>query len=354
MFNGATAFLDLTHCCRWLILYLVNATKQTCKFDLAFHTQTHSSKNFSPSAHILGDCFAQRTPNQDIKMSDLIELLSDLAPLESTSPDMDQHAMSLLLNIKEQLDDLCADLTMSVNIAVASRHNDGYSVVSIETIQPDLGTSNLIWGHHQDSAHYGEFGSSSQRTESTFDSMRVPSPKTSPGLGVAAESRSGAMDAKCPQVNSNGNGTHSGSNFESTNRVHSLINALDQGLSTQLTDIALERRATTGPYYVSTSDSSISSPTSTGLSTISFPTWGDTTQTKHMFPGAPGPTSGANYAWDSAVSTSLPGPSKSHPTVRRNATQMKRALSEASSRFAVGGQQKRAKSEIDPVRVPQP
>lgn len=282
-------------------------------------------------------------------MSDLIELLSDLALLESTSPDMDQHAMSLLFNIKEQLDDLCADLTMSVNIAAASRHNDGYPVVSIEKIQPALGTTNLIWGHHQDSAHYDEFGSLSQRTESTFDSMRVPSPKASPGLGVAAESRSGAMDAKCLQVNSNENGTHSGSKFESTNRVHLLINALNQGLSTQLTDIALERPATRGPYYVSTSDSSISSPTSTGLSTI-----GDTTQTKNMFPGAPGRISGANHVWDSAVPTSLPGPSNSDPTTRRNATQMKRALSEASSRFVVGGQQKRAKSDIDPVRVPQP
>ncbi len=287
-------------------------------------------------------------------MSDLIELLSDLALLESTSPDMDQHATSLLFNIKEQLDDLCADLNMSVNIAAASRHNDGYPVVSIKKIQPALGTTDLIWGGHQDSAHYDEFGSLSQRTESTFDSMRVPSPKASPGLGVAAESRSGAMDAKCLQVNSNGNGTHSGSKSESTNRAHLLINALNQGLSTQLTDIALERPATTGPYYISTSDSSISSPTSTSLSTISFPTQGDTTQTKHIFPGAPGGISGANHVWDSAVSTSLPGPSNSDPTTRRNATQMKRALSEASSRFAVGGQQKRAKSDIDPVRVPQP
>lgn len=63
-------------------------------------------------------------------MSDLIELLSDLAFLESTPSDMDRRAISLMFNMKKQLDDFCADLTMSANLAAASRCNDEYSIVN--------------------------------------------------------------------------------------------------------------------------------------------------------------------------------------------------------------------------------
>lgn len=62
-------------------------------------------------------------------MSDLIDLLSDLALLESTPSDMNQGAMSLIFNVKKQLDDFCAELTMSTNLAAALHHDDGYSTV---------------------------------------------------------------------------------------------------------------------------------------------------------------------------------------------------------------------------------
>ena len=88
------------------------------------------------------------------------------------------------------------------------------------------------------------------------------------------------------------------------NGDHTVINALKQGLPTpQLADTALERPAATGPYYLSA------------------------------------PTNAA-------------GPSKTNATIKANATQMKRALSEASSRFAAG--RKKAKGDMDPVGIPQP
>ena len=76
-------------------------------------------------------------------MSDLIELLSDIASLESTRLDMDQHVMSLLFNIKEQLDNLYTNSTMSANLAAASGHHNEYSTVSISKFIPlMLGTTN--------------------------------------------------------------------------------------------------------------------------------------------------------------------------------------------------------------------
>ena len=73
---------------------------------------------------------SQDSPNPDIKMSNLIELLSDLALLESTPSDMDHSALSLIFNMKEQLDDFLADLTTSAPLAATPSHNDEYSMVS--------------------------------------------------------------------------------------------------------------------------------------------------------------------------------------------------------------------------------
>lgn len=290
----------------------------------------------------------------------LLSYSSNLAILESTWLDMDQRAMSLLFNIKEQLDDLYTDLTLSANLAAASGYNNEYSTVSISKFTPlTLGTTNHFWDRHQDSAHYNDFGSLSQSTESHFDSMHALSPQANSDLGFAvlsksSESRSGAMDANHMQVSSNENETHSESRFEIVNRDDVVVNALDQGLPPpQLTNTALERPVTTGPYYLSTSQST-SPPTSISLSTIPFLTRGDTTQNKRIFPGASGRTSGANHDSDSAVSTSSPRSSNSDPVIRRNATQMKRALSEASSRLPAGGAHKKAKGDMDPVRDPQP
>ena len=74
-------------------------------------------------------------------MSDLIELLADLALLESTPLDMDRRAMSLIFSIKEQADDFCADFTMSANLAAASRRNDEYYMVSIPKLVNPLRVS---------------------------------------------------------------------------------------------------------------------------------------------------------------------------------------------------------------------
>ena len=189
--------------------------------------------------------------------------------------------------------------------------------------------------------------------------MHALLPQVNSDLGVAAlsmsiASRSGTMDANHLQVSSNENETHSESRFKIVNRDDIVVNALDQGLpSPQLTTTALERPVTTGPYYLSISHFT-SSPTSIGLSTVPFLTREDTTQNKRMFLGASGRTSGANHDSDSAVSTRSPRSSNSDPAIRRNATQMKRALSKASSRLAAGGAYKKAKGDTDPVRNPQP
>ena len=294
-------------------------------------------------------------------MSDLIDLLSDLALLESTPSDMNQGAMSLIFNVKKQLDDFCAELTMSTNLAAALHHDDGYSTVGTpKLLQLTPGTTNLIQDHHQDSLHCGDFGSLSQSTGSNFDSMHAPSLQVNSGLEVPAlskssEFRSGAMDTNRMQANSNENETHSGSRFEIMNGDHIVINALNQGLPTpQSTDNPLERLAGTGPYYLSANNSSTSSPTSAGLSTIQLAMRGTATHNKSVFPGASDRTFGANLVSDIAMSTRRTEPSNSDLAIRGNATQMKRALSEASSRIAAGGAQKKAKGDMDPVGVPQP
>ena len=66
--------------------------------------------------------------NQDTKMSTLVEFLSDLALLESTPLDMDGRAINLILDVKLQLDEFCADHNTSANFASISR--DGYHIVS--------------------------------------------------------------------------------------------------------------------------------------------------------------------------------------------------------------------------------
>lgn len=271
---------------------------------------------------------------------------------------MDQRAVSLIFNIKREIDEFLANLTMSANLAATSPHNDEYSTVSTSKYtQSTLGTSRLIWDHHRDAALYDGFGSLSQSTDSSTDSMHAPSLQANPGLGVTAlykssESRFEAMNANCMQVNSYENETHSESRFGIMNGDLMVINALQEGLLIpQLTDTALKRPAATGPYDLSVSHSSASSPTSTGLFPIPFPTRGTTTQNKRVFPGAlvaSGRTSGANLVPDSATATNFTGPSNSDSALRGNATQMKRALSEASSRIAAGGAQKKAKGDMDP------
>ena len=71
-----------------------------------------------------------------------------------------------------------------------------------------------------------------------------------------------------------------------------------------------------------------------------------------MFSGAPGHTSSAGLLLDSAESSNFAGPSNSDSLMQGNATQMKRALSEASSRTAAGGAQKKSKADMDPVGIP--
>ena len=189
--------------------------------------------------------------------------------------------------------------------------------------------------------------------------MHTPSLQANPGLGLAApskssESRSGAVDANRLQVNSSGNETHSEPRFGTVKSDHMVINAFNQGLPTpQPTDTALEPPAATGRYYhLGASQSSTSSPTSTGLSTIPFLTRGNTTQNKLVVPGASGHNPGATFISDEVTSNSLAGPSKNESAIRANATQMKRALSEASSRTVAGGAQKKAKGDMDPVGAP--
>lgn len=114
-----------------------------------------------------------------------------------------------------------------------------------------------------------------------------------------------------------------------------VINALNPGFPTpRSTDAALERPAATGQYYLNASQSSTSSPT---------------TQNKRVFPGSLSRTSGADLVSDSAMFTSLAGPSNKDSTIRPNATQMKSALVEAPSRTAAGRAQKNGKGGMDPV-----
>ena len=153
------------------------------------------------------------------------------------------------------------------------------------------------------------------------------------------------------QHNENGNETRPETNFTTTDNNHLIQKTINQSLLTpQLIDSDLEHRAATGPYY-SSNHSSASSSSPKGLSTIPFPTSGNVTQDKRIS-GAPGRISSASLVWDSAVSSAFAGQSNSDSLIRGNATQMKRALSEASSRTAAGGAQKKAKGDMDPVGNP--
>lgn len=66
--------------------------------------------------------------NQDAKMSTLVDFLSDLALLESTPSDMDGRAINLILDMKMQLDEFCADHNTTANSVSVSR--DEYYIVS--------------------------------------------------------------------------------------------------------------------------------------------------------------------------------------------------------------------------------
>ena len=82
-----------------------------------------STFDFSPDDHM-----SNSIRIQDAMMSALVEFLSDLALLESTPLDMDGRAINLILDMKMQLDEFCADHNTSANIVSVSR--DGYHIVS--------------------------------------------------------------------------------------------------------------------------------------------------------------------------------------------------------------------------------
>ena len=163
--------------------------------------------------------------------------------------------------------------------------------------------------------------------------------------------RSGAADAHYMQFNENRDETRPETKFTITDSNYMINKTINQSLPTpQLIDSDLEHRAATSPYYNSNpSPASSSSPK--GLSTIPYPTSGNMTQDKCIFSGAPGRTSSESLVLDSTVSSTFAGPSNSDSIIRGNATQMKRALSEASSRTTAGGAQKKAKGDMDPVGI---
>lgn len=171
------------------------------------------------------------------------------------------------------------------------------------------------------------------------------------GLGVdplskSGEPRSGAMNANGPQVNSNGEETYCQIRLGVLYGDHMAINALNRGSPTpHLIDTAL---AASGPYHLGVSHAS---PTSAGFSTIPVPSRSNATQNKPMFAAISGRTSGANIIWDSAVSTTFAGSSNNDSSISSNATQMKRALSKTSKCTAAGRPQKKAKGDMDPVRL---
>ena len=278
-------------------------------------------------------------------MSELIELLSDLAMLDSTQVDMDQSPTNLISKIKNQLDAFHTELTTSINLAAASLYNDEYFPASISRLIPStVGMTKLILDYHQNTAHLDEIRSLSQSMESDFDLLHAPFLQANLGLGVPAlskssEPRSEATDADRMQADLDGIESRVGSEF---NGDHAATNTLNQDLLTQLITTTLERPAT----------SSASSSTSPGLSTVPLNIRGNITQTKRVFPGAPGKTSGANVASDGTTSVNFIGSSNSDLAVSGNATQMKRALSEASTINAAGGAQKKAKGDMDPVGFP--
>lgn len=188
--------------------------------------------------------------------------------------------------------------------------------------------------------------------------MHAPSPGANSGQGIVALSDSSRVcsettNANCTQANTNGGDTHTESRFEIMNGDHTIINALNQGIPIpHLVDTALGCPAASGPYHLSTREISEPFPTSAGSSTVSFATRGNTIRNKRVLPGASGCTYRAKLVSDSVMSTFSAGPSNSDHSIRGNATQMKRALSEASSRIAAVGAQKRPKGDLDPVGIP--
>ena len=293
-------------------------------------------------------------------MSNLVGLLSDLALIESTISDMDQHFMSLIFELKNCLDKICAEITISANSAAVSHPSDTHSTVStLKLTQPTVGTTSLTSIQHKNSARDDTSRSLSPSTESNSDFMHAPllQAKSSPGVPAlfkSSESGSGATDANHMQTNSNGNETHITSRSGLTNSGHMVIDALNHGLpAPQLTDTALECPAATSPYYLSANDSATFSPISAGLSTIPFAMRGTATPDKRAFPRALGRTFRANLVPDSAMSTNSAGSSDNDLAIKENATQMKRALFGASSHIAAGGAQMKAKGDMDPVRIPQ-
>lgn len=240
---------------------------------------------------------------------------------------MDGRALNLILDMKMQLDEFCADHNTIADFVSVSR--DGY---------------------HFNSAPCDGFQSSSQSTDSSIDYVDTLSLQASLGFARARSGRlrSGAADAHYMQLNENGNETRPETKFTTTDSNHMIEETLNQSLLTpQLIDSDLEHLAATGPYYNS-NHSSASSSSPKGLSTVPYPTSGNATKDKGIFSGAPGRTSSASLDLDSAVSSIVAGPSNSDSIVRGNATQMKRALSEASSRTAAGGAQKKTKGDMDP------
>ena len=92
------------------------------------HMPNSSVKNLQCSKFQRIIILSNSIRNQDTKMSILVEFLSDLALLESTPLDMDGRAMNLILDMKMQLDEFCADYNTLANFVPVLR--DGYHIVS--------------------------------------------------------------------------------------------------------------------------------------------------------------------------------------------------------------------------------
>lgn len=76
------------------------------------------------------DCFVSIYTYEDIKMSRLIEPLSDLARLESTPSGMDSRVTNHPYNMKTQLNRSSADLNKYVNSATTSHNYEHFMVVA--------------------------------------------------------------------------------------------------------------------------------------------------------------------------------------------------------------------------------
>ena len=118
-----------TYCSCYILAKARGQIKRTCKFLRVVQAHAHSSgKNLQCLTFQPMIILSNSIRNQDTKMSTLVEFLSDLALLESTPLDMDGRAINLILDMKMQLDEFCADHNATADYVSVSR--DGYHIVS--------------------------------------------------------------------------------------------------------------------------------------------------------------------------------------------------------------------------------